>query len=160
VTIDVAKAGKRLTRLYFDTHTYCRHDWPIATGKSKDLPLPHIVGNDLPVPEVRAVIFSDGTTLGDRVWIEELLQRRRIVSDRLREALAILQDGSKQNLTGEQIVSRLQTAREGRRQSRSQLTPEEQVLQDMVFIDAIKTLQMRILRVVSQPRCSTLRLNV
>jgi len=142
VTVDVAKAGKRLTRLYFDTHTYYRHDRPIATGNSKDFPLPHIVGNALPVPEVRAVIFSDGTTLGDRVWIEELLQRRRIVSDRLSKAITILQDASKQNLTGEQVVSRLQSAREDGRQSSSALTPEEQVLQDMVFIDAIKTLQM------------------
>ena len=141
VTVDVAKAGKRLTRLYFDAHTYYRHDRPIPTGNSKEIPLPHVVGEDLPVPEIRAVIFSDGTTIGDGIWVEELLQRRRIVSDRLQEVVAILRDASKQNLTGEQTVAKLRGAQETRRHLSLQQTPEEQVLQEMIFIDAIKTLQ-------------------
>lgn len=141
VTVDVARAEKRLTRIYFDAHSYYRHDRPILPGDSRQLPLPHIVGQELPVPVLRAVVLSDGTTFGDQSWVRELLQRRNIVSDRLQEVIALLKNASTQTLTRDQTIGILQEAFEARKKASVGGTPEEQVLQQMIFRAAIKELQ-------------------
>jgi|GEM_PF-5753250 len=142
VTVDVNGGATRLTRIYYDVHTYYRHDHPIAPGDSKQVPLPHTVGEKLPASVLRAVVFSDGTTIGEQSWVQELLQRRSIVSDRLREVMGLLQNISDENLPKDKAIAVVQHAREMRKQANVHATLEEQALHDIVFYDAIQNLEI------------------
>jgi hypothetical protein len=140
VTVDISGKGGHLTRIYYDVHVSYKHALPVVGGTSRQVPLPHIVGATQPVPTLRAVIFSDGTTWGEKSWVDELLRRRTILADRLQEVMALLQKVSDDKLTKDQGIAFLQHAREERKLAATGATPEEQVVQDLPFYSAIKSI--------------------
>jgi hypothetical protein len=137
ITVDMEGTKRDLTRIYYDVHTNFRHDVAIAPGASTQVALPHIVERPLPVPELRAVVFSDGSTSGEAIWVAELLRRRAIVAERLKEVTGLLDQISSQNLTRDDAIALLQGAREARQKGTSTAPVEERVLQDWVFVIAI-----------------------
>jgi hypothetical protein len=141
VTVDVGPTSKPLTRIYYDVHSNYKRDVPIPPGTSQQVPLPSIVGQDLPVPTLRAVVFSDGTSVGDSTWVHELLHRRKILSDRMEEVMALLKTISDQKLTREEALDALEKARQARKNATSDATLEERVWHDQVFYMAIRNLQ-------------------
>lgn len=143
VTVDTAATNKPLTRIYYDVYLNYKHDVPILPAALKQVPLPHIVGQELPVPTMRAVIFSDGTSEGDSAWVQELVHMRRILSDRLDEVMALLQKASDQNLTREETLELLQKAWKARREATRDATPDERVRQDQIFYTTMRNLEDR-----------------
>jgi hypothetical protein len=141
VTVDTVATNKPLARIYYDVYLNYKHDVPIPPDTSKQVPLPHIVGQDLPIPTLRAVVFSDGTSLGDGAWVQELLHMRKILSGRIEEVMALLQDASDNHLTREQTLDALQKARQASRDATPNATVEERVRQDQAFYMAIRNLQ-------------------
>jgi hypothetical protein len=140
VTVDVSHNAARPWRIYYDSHINYKHDLPIAVGGSQELPLPHMADGPQPTATLRAVVFSDGSTLGDRSWVDELLGRRTVMIERLNEVLNLLDKISEQNLTKEQAITVLQQAREARIRASANESPEEQALQGLVFYGAISSL--------------------
>jgi hypothetical protein len=149
VTADDNEGRTRLTRIYYDVHfSYqqsqrMREIFPqIPPGTSKQVPLPHLVGKELPVSILRAVVFSNGMTLGDEPWVNELLQQRGILADRLREVTGILQYISDRKLPRDEAITLLRQARDGRKQAvlATGATPEEQARHDQVFLMALLNL--------------------
>lgn len=142
VSVDDSGKGDHLNRIYFDTHAAYRNDKPIVSGTSNQRPLPHLVGAPLPVTALRAVIFADGTTLGQESWVNELLHRRTILADGLRELMALLQKASDDKVTKDQAIASLQQARKARELTATAagVTIWEQAIQDLPFSIAISTL--------------------
>jgi hypothetical protein len=130
-----------VAHIHYDIHSNYRHDVPIPPGTAHEVPLPHIIGKDLPVPTLRAVVFSDGSSYGDGFWVQELLLRRRILSDRIEEVMALLQNMSDQKLTQDQALEALQQAWKARREATASATPEERMWHDHIFYMATKNLQ-------------------
>jgi hypothetical protein len=143
VTVDTAATNKPLSRIYYDVYLNYKHDAPIPPSTSKQVPLPHIVGQELPVPTLRAVVFSDGTSAGDAVWVQELLHMRKILADRLEETIALLQKASDQNLTREETLDLLQKAWNARRDETPDATPDERVRNHQIFYMAMRNLEDR-----------------
>lgn len=141
ITVDTAQGGKPLTRIYYDVHSNYKHDIAVVPGTSQQVPLPRVVGQDLPLPTLRAVLFSDGTAWGDDSWVQELLHRRKVLLDRLEEVMGVLQNISAQNLEREDALDMIEKARKARRDATPGATPEERVWNDQVFYMAIKNLQ-------------------
>jgi hypothetical protein len=149
VTVDHNEGRTRLTRIYYDVHSSYRQPQrlreifpPIPPGASKQVPLPHLVGKELPVPILRAVVFSNGLTLGDKPWVSELLQQRTILIDRLQEVIEILQYISERKLPHDEAIAILRQARETRKVAvvATGATPEEQVRHDQAFAIALLNL--------------------
>jgi hypothetical protein len=149
VTADDNEGRTRLTRIYYDVHSSYRQSQglkeifpPIPPGTSKQVPLPHLVGKELPDSILRAVVFSNGMTLGDEPWVNELLQQRSILADRLREITGILQYISDKQLPRDEAITLLRQARDERKQAAlaAGATPEEQARHDQVFLMALMNL--------------------
>lgn len=148
VTVDVNEDRTRLTRIYYDVHSSywqsqrARETVPILPGTSKQVPLPHLVGKELPVSILRAVVFSNGITLGEKPWVSELLQQRIILADRLREVIEILRYISERKLPHDEAIATLRQAREARKQAvvATGATPEEQIRHDQAFAMALLNL--------------------
>ncbi len=141
ITVDTATTSKPLTRIYYDVFSNYKNDHAIPPGASQQVPLPHIVGQDLPIPTLRAVVFSDGTSLGDDNWIRELLHRRKILADRIEEVMTLLQDISNRQVVREDALDILQKAKKARLDANPSATPEERVWHGQIFYMAIRNLQ-------------------
>jgi hypothetical protein len=84
---------------------------------------------------LRAVVFSDGKTIGDAQWVTELLRRRSIMIARLSEVLALLDRAAQQNLTKEQAITLVRQASEVRKRAAaaSGESPHEQALEGLAL---------------------------
>jgi hypothetical protein len=142
LTVDIDGAN-HVTNIHYDIHSNYKHDVAILPGASHQVPLPHLVGKDLPVPTLRAVVFSDGTSLGEGLWVQELLHRRKILLDRMEEVMTLLQSMSDQGLSREQAHAALQKAWQAHREATSGATIEERVWNDQVFYMATRNLEGR-----------------
>lgn len=94
---------------FYDIYINYHSDDPIPHGASRRLPLAFIVGtppSEL-APEVKAVVYADGSSEGDPTWISRLLRRRQRLYTRLIEARARLGEVNSQDV--ESLVSDFET---------------------------------------------------
>jgi hypothetical protein len=76
---------------------------PIEPGASISQYLPHVVGGPLPDKvEVIAVVWVDGETFGQPVWVNNILKNRAMRASEYEDAAAILQQGLDQNWSSNQ----------------------------------------------------------
>jgi hypothetical protein len=102
------------------------------------MPLPHLVGDSLSAPVLRAAIFEDGTTWGDTPWVTELLEMRKILWLRTGEVSAVLRGIA--DLPLDKSVGSLRWARQFRKEAVAGSPPEKHVMHDWVFSIALKNL--------------------
>jgi hypothetical protein len=142
VSVTNGKTNKPLTRIYYDTHAGYRHDSIIAPGTSYQRVLPHIVGEPAPIPTLQAVVFADGTTQGELYWVNELLRWRTVLTERLEENIALLNNISDHRLTRDSSIEIIENARQARLQaSPGTARPEERIWNDQVFRMTKRSLQ-------------------
>ena len=78
---------------------------PIEPGASISQYLSHIVGDPLPDKvEVVAVVWVDGETFGQPVWVNSILKNRAMRASEYEDAAAILQRGLDRNGSSDQYL--------------------------------------------------------
>jgi hypothetical protein len=78
---------------------------PIEPGASISQYLSHVVGGPLPDKvEVIAVVWVDGETFGQPVWLNIILKNRAMRASEYEDAAAILQQGLDQNWSSKQYL--------------------------------------------------------
>jgi hypothetical protein len=141
VSVAQASTNTPFTRIYYDVHAGYRHDTVIPPDTSKEVPLPFIEGRSLPNPTLQAVVFSDGTTVGDPYWVNELLRRRVVLCERLREVMSLLQNVSDKNMSRDEAVKTVKDAHQARQAISKDVTrPEERIWNDQIFHIAARSL--------------------
>lgn len=98
-------------RTYFDVYTNTREQ-PIPPGASTTRNLSFLGGSDLTKvrAEVRGVIFEDGSTAGDPIWINAVLARRLHLYHRLLSLHDLLRKRGGTGVPHEEIISLLRAA--------------------------------------------------
>lgn len=137
VTIDSSGGRRRPTKFYHDVYTHYRHDQPVPSGSFRDVPIPHAIdGSDASKPravELRAALYADGTTSGYPDGVNDLLQMRRIVLDRLLEVEAVLQALRSRNLPSARVLEYLQWERDFRNRASAGAPIEQRRMHDKAF---------------------------
>jgi len=78
---------------------------PIEPGASISQYLSHVVGGPLPDKvEVIAVVWVDGETFGQPVWVNNILKNRAMRASEYEDAAAILQQGLDRNWSSSQYL--------------------------------------------------------
>lgn len=103
-------------RSYHDVYINHHYDRKIARGDSQTIAVPYIVGIDVSTlkPQVRAVVFEDGSSWGEDPWISKIAAMRR----RLFEELAVLQEVVENGIKASSPVETLVTQVEAERNLR------------------------------------------
>lgn len=110
VTVDVTGgAASAEYRRYYDTYVDPSHDQSIAPEQSVTIPIGYVVGFDVSrlSPQVRAVTYSDGTTIGDAIWIAAIRERRRRTHAIIRKISELLDARSGTEARPEDVLSDL-----------------------------------------------------
>jgi len=141
VTVETPATNRPVSRIYYDIHLNYRHDTTISPGASQQVPLPHALGQDLPVPTLRAVVFADGSTQGDAAWVDELLHMRKILAGRIEQVIGLLQNASNQKLTLQETLDIVRKAREASRNETPSATADERIRHEQAFYMAIRNLE-------------------
>ena len=126
---------------FYDAYTTPQRDRPIAPGGSTIVPLGYFHGSDVSKvrSEVRAVIFEDGSRVGDPAWINAVFARRVRLYDRLLSLHDLLRRQVGAGLSQEVILDKLRTAQA---EADRQLPSDElRAVDDLAFYAAISTLQ-------------------
>ena len=142
----VAITSEHVGSQYLDTIVYdarlnYKSDILIQPGSSQQMRLPLIDAQDLPIPTLRAVIFSDGTTQGEEFWIQHLLTKRKVLVEALEKVMALFQDMIAQKLSRQQSLSALKAAWDERIRGYNGLAAEEREACERVFYSASSTLE-------------------
>jgi hypothetical protein len=83
---------------------------PLQPQGSTPLPLPRVVGGDLPDKvEVAAGIWADGETFGEVDWVKVILQTRASRASEYEQTTALLRRGLEQNWTRDAYLSALKS---------------------------------------------------
>ncbi len=143
ITVSLSQTSAAETRIVYDIYSNYKHDNPIPPGASKLIPLPHVVGSPLPQPELRAAVFSDGTSWGDTQWINKLLLTRRTIPDQLQHMKVMLQDASSRQLAKPDVLVTLQRERETRARLNVGAPAEQRVHEDRVLSITINNGQQK-----------------
>lgn len=114
VTVDLTLSRRVLTRYYFDVFVNYKHDYPIPHGDSTEMPLPRLSGLPVPEPVLRAVVFEDGSSWGPKEWVDEMLERRSILLERLDSLDSLFETEMQRSPTRESLKATLQQQREAR----------------------------------------------
>jgi hypothetical protein len=142
VTVDLTTDGAALSQIYYDVYSDdYPHGRPIRSAGSRQFPLPHIVGAPLPPTLLQAVIFADGSTWGSPAWTNELLKRRRILLDRLQEAVNIMKDISQRKLPRLEALAAINHSRTLVAEATAKESAERQMLHDRVLHMAMRNLE-------------------
>jgi hypothetical protein len=97
-------------RTYYDFYVNHREQ-PIAPGSSITRGLSYFHGAEVKVrAEVRAVVFQDGTSDGDPVWVNAILAQRLRLYDRLRSVHELLEKQVDTRISREGILQMLRHA--------------------------------------------------
>ena len=113
VTVDLSNgAGLAEERIYYDSAMDSFHNAPIVPGHTERIPVGFVVGSDVTKlsPKVHAVLYYDGTTVGELAWVNTVLGRRERLAERL-AAIATLMDTHASSLVGADPVSDLRDAK-------------------------------------------------
>ncbi|HEY4901983.1 MAG TPA: hypothetical protein VIH89_00785 [Candidatus Sulfotelmatobacter sp.] len=125
-------------RTYFDVYTSVR-DHVIPPGASITRGLSFFPGSDPNKvrAEVRAVIFKDGSSAGDPVWINAVLARRFRLHDRFLALHDLLSERVGTGISREEILDLLRTAQADAEKN----LPEDdlRVMDTVAFYGAIST---------------------
>jgi hypothetical protein len=99
-------------RTYYDFYLNQR-DLPIAPRRSMGRGTSYFRGSESKVrAEVRAVIFQDGVSEGDPVWVSAILAQRLQFYDRLHEIYELLEKQVGARISREEILQMLKAARD------------------------------------------------
>lgn len=103
-------------RSYFDVYINRNHDLRILSGGSHTFPVAHIVGIDKSTlnPQIRAVVFEDGSTWGDVSWVSKITSMRKRLFEELGTAGDLLEKGVRGNASADQIRSEVERERDVR----------------------------------------------
>jgi hypothetical protein len=112
--------GQRSTRkneiddVFFDIYVEYRREKPIAPQESFSSGFPHFEGTPLAelAPQVRAVIFSDGTTAGEPAWVNRVLRRRARLLTQLTAMLNTIREARTQKQEAVKLAEDLQARRD------------------------------------------------
>lgn len=124
-------------RTYYDFYVNQR-ELPIAPGSSITRGLSSFQGSEAKVrAEVRAVVFQDGTSDGDPVWVNAILAQRLRLYDRLRSVHELLEKQVNTGISREGILQMLQAAQADAEKQ----TPDDDLkpVDSTVFHGAIST---------------------
>lgn len=113
---------------------------PIQPGASITLGLSHFHGAESKVrAEVRAVIFQDGSTAGDSVWVNAILARRLRFYDRRLSLHELLRQQVGTGISREGVLNVLRAAQAD---ADKQLSDDDlRVIDDVAFLGAISTFE-------------------
>src|SRR5712692_5520351 len=110
MTVDLSSGGRLVEyRSYYDIFVNYQHDWPIGPGDSVTVPVAHVIGSDIRklTPKVRAILFSDGTTVGEQVWTAALLTRRDRLRSRISSIHDLIQAQTLAKSSGKELVAKI-----------------------------------------------------
>lgn len=101
------EGAKESAESFFDVFMNRRHDTPILQRQSASVTVPHRSDIDAgPLhPEVKAVIFADGTVKGDPPWIKKILDMRQHLYRALGEVEKTMNDGLAHGMTRDELVA-------------------------------------------------------
>jgi hypothetical protein len=88
---------------------------------------------------VRAVLFSDGSSLGEAQWVNLLLRRRRVESEELERALQMINTAVLLGSSPEELVSQMRSAKTTRMGSVADIA-ERQIV-DLVYGNLISNFE-------------------
>jgi len=140
ISVDMPDTSDRFM-IHYDVHSNFKHDTAIPPGGSQQVSLPRIVGKELPVPTLKAVVFSDGSILGDGSSAQDLLARRKILLARTEEVAALLRSMVTQKFSREQALAALQDAWKASKEAVAGSSPLERSWNDHVFYMATSNLE-------------------
>lgn len=134
-------ASKAVGSNLYDTYVNWRYELPIPQGAASIQPLVRIEGGTwATVATLKAVIFSDGSTQGAQEDVNEILERRQIIFDRLGEMTDLLSDMRHRNLGKAEALGELARVRWSRDRSVSSLPIEVRRTHDFVFSATLRRL--------------------
>lgn len=125
-------------RTYYDYYVSDRQ-LPIAPGSAIIRGLSSFRGSEAKVrAEARAVVFQDGTTAGDPVWVNAILARRLRFYDRTVSLYALLEKQVGTGISRDALVDLLKATQA----EADQQLPEDElrVMDDLAFYGAISTI--------------------
>lgn len=124
-------------RTYYDYHINQR-ELPIPRGATVTRGLSSFEGAEEKVrAEVRAVIFQDGSTAGDPVWVNAILARRLRLYDRTLSLYNLLERQVDTGISREALVALLKKTQD---EADRQLPEDDlRVMDDLAFYGAIST---------------------
>ncbi len=96
-----------------DTGVNWPHDQPLAPGRTLSLPVGHFVGVDPSTlrPQLAAVVFADGTSLGSPEWVGEIRGGWQNLYDEIGKVEALLSNGVKAGVGKNSLVTSLEAMR-------------------------------------------------
>jgi hypothetical protein len=126
-------------RQYYDAAIDSLHYQSIAPEQSISVPLGHIVGSDNSKlnPQIRALVFRDGTTMGDLVWVDAIRERRQRAHEMAGKVNDLLEARFGADAKAEDLLSDLNAL-----QSSVDLMPldEFRIVEDVQLYSAISTI--------------------
>jgi hypothetical protein len=141
ITIDLSDDLHQVeSRTYYDVSVNYGEDLPIYSHQSRIIPVGYVAGKDVTKlsPRVRAVVFSNGTSVGEQVWIDAIMVRRRHLYTSLLTVRGLLAQRTRETLAAE-IAQKVQAAKG---EMRANIPHNEfRIVDDLVFDSAVKTLR-------------------
>lgn len=144
IGVDIPGPRRAWTRIYYDSYVNWRRDIPIPPGASAELPWPHASGAaPSPAPSLQAVLFSEGTSLGEERYVNDLLRRRQTLLGGLQRVAGLLRDFQSQDVGRQEALSALNRERSLRAVQNMHLPFEERIVGDIPFLFVFENLNKR-----------------
>src|SRR5262249_43581084 len=137
ISVDFSGGRRWPTRIFYDVHANFKHDTLISDGASKDLPLPRVVSGPQPAPILRAVIFADGTTVGEESWVNAILERRSVLLEALQETSLHLKNISERTLGALDAVVALNQALYARKDASDSAPAKQDVFERKIWREQV-----------------------
>lgn len=94
---------------YYDAAADPMQNHPIPPGE--EVKLPYYAGNRgmIPVVNIEAALFADGTTFGQKSMVQNIYERRNFTLVTLNKSIAELKQAARDHMTREQLVAQMQS---------------------------------------------------
>jgi len=137
-----ASTGSQV-RSYFDVYINRGHDLRILSAGSHTMPVAHVVGIDKSTlkPQIRAVIFEDGSKWGDVLWVSKIVRMRKRLFDELGTVGELLDRGISSNSSADQIRTEIERERDIRVNENQSSEVEISQIDNMVLAHAAEELR-------------------
>jgi hypothetical protein len=141
VTIDLSDDLHQVeSRTYYDVNVNYGGDLPIFPRQSRLIPVGYVAGRDVAKlsPKVRAVVFSNGASVGEQVWIDAIMARRKHLYTSLVAVRGLLAQRTRETSTAD-LAERVRAAK---REMHGDIPLNEfRAVDDLVFDSAVRTLR-------------------
>jgi hypothetical protein len=140
ITVDLSNNVHQVEgRTYYDSYVNFGSDLPIFPHESRLIPIGYVVGSDVTklTPKVRAVVFGDGTAVGEKIWTSALMARRKHLYASLLNLRGLLAEQAAGTVLRE-VVGKVKGVKNDMR--RNVPKNEFRIVDDLVFDSAIRML--------------------